>query len=176
MLRDGEGWNFTLRELARRAGVSHTAPYKHFADKSALLAEIAAQGYRRLREEVVIAISAPRLSPQSEIVEAARAYMRFARANGALYRLMFSADVDKTRHIELNAASAAMLQVLLDILERGHAANQFRAARLRDQAAACWGLVHGLTMLELDHQLTPEKVGSSPTDAAIAVLLEGLAA
>ena len=50
MLREDKGWQFTLREVARRAGVSHAAPYKHFPDKSALLAELAALGFHQLGE------------------------------------------------------------------------------------------------------------------------------
>ena len=48
MLRENKGWQFTLREVARRAGVSHAAPYKHFPDKSALLAELATLGFDEL--------------------------------------------------------------------------------------------------------------------------------
>ncbi len=53
MLREDKGWQFTLREVARRAGVSHAAPYKHFPDKSALLAELAMLGFNELREAVL---------------------------------------------------------------------------------------------------------------------------
>ena len=56
MLREEKGWQFTLREVARRAGVSHAAPYKHFPDKSALLAELAALGFDALRTVLASAI------------------------------------------------------------------------------------------------------------------------
>ena len=52
MLREDKGWQFTLREVARRAGVSHAAPYKHFPDKSALLAELAMLGFNRASRAV----------------------------------------------------------------------------------------------------------------------------
>src|SRR5688572_11929785 len=57
MLDEGDGWQFTLREIARRANVSHAAPYKHFADKAALLAEITLIGFDRLREALTAAQS-----------------------------------------------------------------------------------------------------------------------
>ena len=60
MLREDKGWQFTLREVARRAGVSHAAPYKHFPDKSALLAELATLGFNQLREEIAEALSRAR--------------------------------------------------------------------------------------------------------------------
>jgi AcrR family transcriptional regulator len=174
MLREGEGWQFTLREVARRAGVSHTAPYKHFPDKTALLAEIARQGYLQLHEALVVAIGRMEMSPKAEILAASKAYLSFGRSNASLYRLMFSADLDKAGQEGLSKASLATFEVLLDILTRGQKQGVFRAAPLQGQGAACWALVHGLTMLELDRQLVSEKVGENPSDAAFASLLDGL--
>ena len=57
MLHEDKGWQFTLREVARRAGVSHAAPYKHFPDKAALLAEMALLGFDRLRQATMTAKS-----------------------------------------------------------------------------------------------------------------------
>ena len=176
MLREGEGWQFNLREVARRAGVSHTAPYKHFPDKSALLAEIARQGYLQLRDALTAAVGQNTPSARAELLAASEAYLAFGRANSSLYRLMFSADVDKVRYEGLIEASLATFDVLLDILTRGQKEGVFRAAPLEGQAAACWALVHGLTMLDLDGQLLAEKVGANPSEAAIESLLEGLLA
>ena len=61
MLREDTGWQFTLREVARRAGVSHAAPYKHFPDKAALLAEMAMIGFDRLRAALEAAAPPERL-------------------------------------------------------------------------------------------------------------------
>lgn len=55
MLHEDKGWQFTLREVARRAGVSHAAPYKHFPDKAALLSEMALIGFDTLREALAAA-------------------------------------------------------------------------------------------------------------------------
>src|SRR5215210_3614807 len=59
MVTEEGAWNFTLREVARRAGVSHAAPYNHFEDKSALLAEVAAIGFAALRQRMAAAARAP---------------------------------------------------------------------------------------------------------------------
>jgi AcrR family transcriptional regulator len=174
MLRDARGWQFTLREVARRAGVSHAAPYKHFSDKAALLAELAALGYHLLREELLVVPKRKRKSPRDEILAVAKAYLDFGLANPSLYRLMFSSEIEKSRYGDLTDASLATFGVLLDILTRGQRAGAFKAAPVQGQAMACWALVHGLTSLELDRQLLPEKVGSTPADAALASLLEGL--
>ena len=63
MLREDKGWQFTLREVARRAGVSHAAPYKHFPDKSALLAELATLGFNSLAIRSLMRFVAPFARP-----------------------------------------------------------------------------------------------------------------
>ena len=174
MLREDKGWQFTLREVARRAGVSHAAPYKHFPDKSALLAELATLGFNELREQVSGAIERPLRSARAEFMAAAKAYIHFGTANPSLYRLMFSADVDKTAFPKLNEAGAAAFAELLGILERGQRSGAFKKQPVRGQAAASWALLHGFTMLAIDGQLLPEKVGAKPIDAVLTSMLEGL--
>ncbi len=176
MLREGEGWHFTLREVARRAGVSHAAPYKHFSDKTALLAELAARGYLQLRDDLLAAVNRNEGSPVAKIHAVAEAYLNFGLSNASLYRLMFSAEIDKTEYSDLSDASFSTFEVLIEILARGQEAGAFKQAPLEGQAAACWALVHGLTTLELDRQLVPEKVGSKPAETALATLLDGLRA
>jgi AcrR family transcriptional regulator len=174
MLREDKGWQFTLREVARRAGVSHAAPYKHFPDKSALLAELARLGFNELREQIAGAIARPLRSARAEFIAAAKAYIHFGTANPSLYRLMFSADVDKTGFPKLNEAGAAAFAELLGILERGQQSGAFKKQPVRSQAAASWALLHGFTLLAIDGQLLPEKVGAKPIDAVLTCMLEGL--
>ena len=174
MLREDKGWQFTLREVARRAGVSHAAPYKHFPDKGALLAELATLGFNELREELSGAIERPLRSARAEFMAAAKAYVHFGTANPSLYRLMFSADVDKKAFPKLDEAGASAFAELLGILERGQQSGAFKKQPVRGQAAAAWALVHGFTMLAIDGQLLPEKVGAKPIDAVLTSLLEGL--
>jgi AcrR family transcriptional regulator len=174
MLREDKGWQFTLREVARRAGVSHAAPYKHFPDKSALLAELAMLGFNELREQVSVAIERPLRSARAEYMAAAKAYIHFGTANPSLYRLMFSADVDKTAFPKLDEAGASAFAALLGILERGQSSGAFKKQPVRGQAAATWALLHGFTLLAIDGQLLPEKVGAKPIDAVLNSMLEGL--
>ena len=174
MLREEKGWQFTLREVARRAGVSHAAPYKHFPDKGALLAELAMLGFNELRAEISAALHKPLKSARAEFLAAAKAYIHFGTINPSLYRLMFSADVDKKVFSKLDEAAAAAFAELLGILERGQNSGAFQKQPVRGQAAATWALVHGLTLLAIDGQLLPEKVGAKPADAALTIMLEGL--
>jgi AcrR family transcriptional regulator len=174
MLREEKGWQFTLREVARRAGVSHAAPYKHFPDKAALLAELAMIGFDRLRDSLLAAKSEAPKTLRDEIAPIARAYVAFGTNNPALYRLMFSAEEGKAVGMHLSERALAVFDILLEILRRGQAAGSIRKRPIEGQAAAGWGLIHGMTMLAIDGLLVPEKVGSAPLDAALSTLVEGL--
>lgn len=174
MLREDRGWEFTLREVARRAGVSHAAPYKHFPDKRALLVELAIQGFEQLGREMTAAATPRPRSSRKEVLAVANAYVQFGVANPALYRLMFSSEAGDPSSVHLNERVLRTFGVLLDVLERGQQAGAFRKRPLPGQAAACWAQVHGLTMLSIDGLLLPEKVGGNPVNAALATLLEGL--
>jgi AcrR family transcriptional regulator len=174
MLDEEKGWQFTLREVARRAGVSHAAPYKHFPDKAALLAEMALLGFDRLR--AVTAEKPQRAKPLRDAFFAmARAYVRFGTSNPALYRLMFSMEAGTPADVHLNERALAAFGSLIELLQRGQAEGVLRRRDVRGQAAACWAQLHGITLLTIDGLLLPEKVGPKPLEAALATLLEGLA-
>lgn len=176
MLQDEKGWQFTLREVARRAGVSHAAPYKHFPDKAALLAELALIGFDRLREALHAAQPAAPSNPRETLLPMAGAYLAFGRANPALYRLMFGAEAGTPSDVHLDERAMSTFAILTDVLERGQQAGLIRKRPVRGQAAACWAELHGLTMLSIDGLLLPEKVGDDPVTAALTTLLEGIEA
>ncbi len=172
MLREDRSWQFTLREVARRAGVSHTAPYNHFDDKGALLAELALMGFDRLREACLAAKPQGGASTREEYLAVARAYVSFGVENPGLYRLMFSQEAGAVVHE--NARSRAAFGVMLEMLERGQRDGHLRKRRVRSQAAACWAEVHGITMLTMDGLFRRETVGRKALDEALETLLEGL--
>src|ERR1700745_3504418 len=90
ILHETQSTEFSLRELARRAGVSHNAPYKHFADKRELLAAVSAAGFETL-EKRMAAETARFNNPRGKLLATLRAYIRHGVENPALYRLMFGA-------------------------------------------------------------------------------------
>src|SRR5262245_17606369 len=102
----------TLREAARLAGVSVAAPYRHFADKDALLAAVVATGFLGLAEALQKARARAK-NPEAALEAVGAAYLRFAEANAPVYRLMFGPMLDKTKHPELHAAGLAALNELL---------------------------------------------------------------
>src|ERR1700754_5149704 len=88
ILRETQSLDFSLRELARRAGVSHNAPYKHFAEKRDLLAAVSAAGVEALTKRMNVE-AAKASQPRAQLFAVLRAYIRYGVENPALYRLMF---------------------------------------------------------------------------------------
>ncbi|MCE2578737.1 TetR/AcrR family transcriptional regulator [Komagataeibacter sp. FNDCR1] len=174
MLAADQDWAFTLREVARRTGVSHAAPYKHFRDRGMLLRELARIGFVRLGESLTAAMSPDQPSTRAQFMAAAQACIGFACHNPGLYRLMFSVDADKAMDPQLHDAAMATFGILLGLLERGQHDGSFRPVAVNALAAASWAQVHGLAMLALSNQLLEEKVGPTPVPAALDVLLDGM--
>lgn len=155
----------SLRELARRAGVSAMAPYRHYPDKDSLLAAIAAEGFRHLARQLALVTDA-RAGAGSPLLQSGLAYVRFALAEPALFRLMFSARQFKDDVPELHQARAASFDVLMRHLNAGAGSEQQRA-----RAHGCWALVHGLALLLLDGLLQIPETGSR--DAWLAQIIAG---
>src|SRR6202050_2850154 len=90
LLDETQDWTFSLREVARRAGVSHNAPYKHFPEKRDLLAAVAARGFEALAERTLASLKGV-AGARAQLIACGRAFVAQGIANPALYRLMFSA-------------------------------------------------------------------------------------
>src|SRR5512137_1488824 len=87
----------SLRKVARKAGVSHAAPYAHFADKQALIAAISTEGYRRLYEQLAAAGRQHRGDPLRQLIEGAWAYVEFALNDPAHFRITLSGVAEKEK-------------------------------------------------------------------------------
>ena len=138
----------SLREAARRAGVSHTAAAYHFGDKAGLLTAVAAQGYRMLTEELRSARDAGR-----GFLEVGVAYVRFAVSHRAHFEVMYRPELYRPDDADVREARAAAAVFLY-----GTAAPD---ARRLAAGAAAWSLVHGLATLWLNGNL-PEQLGDDP--------------
>jgi AcrR family transcriptional regulator len=144
----------SLRAVARRAGVSPAAPYRHYADREALVSAVAAVGYRELAERLAAAHPSP--STPDQLARVATAYVQFALERPALFRMMFGEPCDRDND-ERVTATAAVSQYLRAIVER-----TFPQADAEALATAVWALVHGLAFLYLDGKLS----ASNPTVVA----------
>ena len=143
----------TLREIGARLGVSRTALYRHFADKRALLAAVATEGFRMLREQLVAAWEQGGRD-QAAFEAMGAAYVRFAAANPAHYRVMFGGFVDPNAcEAELAAEAAGAFQALVDALAALQRDAVVRSDDTLLMARYVWAVVHGVAMLGIDGQL-----------------------
>ncbi|QNS07688.1 TetR/AcrR family transcriptional regulator [Streptomyces xanthii] len=156
LLEEDGSAGLSLRAVARRAGVSATAPYRHFADREALVSAVAAQGYGELAESLAAAHPTP--SSPDELAAVAVAYVRFALDHPALFRAMFAEPCDPS-DAERAAATAAITEYV-----HGIVLGAFPGAGETDAlATTVWALVHGLAFLHLDGKLdasSPEVVAA----------------
>ncbi|WP_330451716.1 MULTISPECIES: TetR/AcrR family transcriptional regulator [unclassified Streptomyces] len=154
----------SMRAVARRAGVSATAPYRHYADREALVSAVAAEGYRELAGSLAAAHPAP--STPDDMAAVAVAYVRFALEHPALFRAMFAEPCDPASE-ERVAATAAISEYV-----RGIVRAAFPGTDPEILSTTVWALVHGLAFLHLDGKLdasTPEVVAARVTAAVQAL-------
>ncbi|MBO2446054.1 WHG domain-containing protein [Actinomadura barringtoniae] len=169
LLEDGGGGGgLSLRAVARRAGVSPTAPYRHYEDRDALVSAVAAEGYRELADHLVAAHPAP--SAADDLAAIAVVYVRFALEHPALFRVMFAepCDFDNAERV---AAVADITEYVGGLVRRA-----FPGADVVALGTGVWGLVHGLAFLHLDGKLdasTPEMVDDRVRTAVHALLQTG---
>ena len=133
----------SLREVARVAGVSHTAPYRHFSNKSALLAALAQRGLERLHAAMSAAAASVPHGPEQQLIAAGVAYVSFAVSHAEIMQLMFGGHLGPAPVGTEKDAFA----VLLTIVESGIAAGVFRARDAGELAQVAWSTMHGLAML-----------------------------
>jgi AcrR family transcriptional regulator len=157
LLTKDQNDGFSLREVAAHAGVSHNAPYNHFADKRELLTAVAANGFEALRERL-LAATAHIDNPEAALIQSGVAYVGFGVENPSLFRLMFGSElwtIKQDSESALALASASAKGVLEQIIRRGVLAGVF-VPSLRGPKGpqvlvlAAWSMVHGLTTLAID--------------------------
>ncbi|HET6610919.1 MAG TPA: TetR/AcrR family transcriptional regulator [Kofleriaceae bacterium] len=168
----------TLREVARRAGVTHAAPYRHFENKDQLLCEVAEEGFRKLTD--AMAARAARVRDSLARYRAiGTAYVEFAAANPGHYRVMFGARLDHG-HPGLAEAAQTAFDTLVGAIVAGQKAGQLRSGSAMEMALTSWSAVHGLAMIVIDGRLAPTGLpGKSPTALArsvVRLLADGMAA
>jgi AcrR family transcriptional regulator len=134
----------TLKSLALRLGVSQPAPYRHFANRDALLAAVAADGFERFRDSLIAARNEAR--GNEAFLQSCLAYLEFARANRGVYRLMFASQLLREVDDEpLDRAASAAFDFLLEGV-----AKTAPPERVRAIAVWIWSTLHGLAMLEAE--------------------------
>jgi AcrR family transcriptional regulator len=144
----------SLRDLARRTGVSHAAPAHHFGDKAGLLTAVATDGFRRLAATLGEAYQA-----SGSFLEVGVAYVRFAVTHRAHFEVMFRPELYRTDDPELVRAREQARALLYP--PAAEAANTPDSGGDMRAGVAAWSLVHGLATLWLNHNLPPQ-LGDDP--------------
>lgn len=136
--------SLTLREIARRAGVSHGAPRRYFPTHLALLSAIARQGFGALAAQVAEAVGDGRAAPRAQLMALARGYLDFALTNRGMFELMFRHDLLESDHLGLRDTSLPLFEVLVDLVARARPATDTAP---RVVAGALWANLHGIVQL-----------------------------
>jgi AcrR family transcriptional regulator len=169
----------SLRKIAQKAGVSHNAPYMHFADKEAVLVAIAEEGFRLLAIEVESAISQAGSSTREQLTVASQAYVRFALEHPDRVQVMFR-PVDEDKHPSLVKTSQASLNQLFELVKSGQEKGELNAGDTQAITKAIWAMAHGIAAISIAYQtsiISSTKLSSEDITAMfVSFLFDGLAA
>jgi AcrR family transcriptional regulator len=146
----------SLRALAREAGVSATAPYRHFPSKQSLLAALAEEGFLELRARFDIVAAAPHTDLEGRLLALGMVYIEFALAHPTTFELMFGSVLgDFTGFHSLTEAAEGCYLVLYRILEEGLSPESYPRLTATRLGGIVWAGVHGIASLILYHRDTP---------------------
>ena len=154
LAREGVG-GLSLRKVAKQAGVSHAAPYSHFADKQALIAAISTEGFKQLYSQIESVLEKHQGDPETLLIETAWTYVQFALNAPDRFKLMFSSVLEKEKEYpDFVEISQRNFQQLVDIVEICQQAGILKAGELEFLALSVWGTVHGFISLLLEGQIS----------------------
>jgi AcrR family transcriptional regulator len=175
-----------LREVARRAGVSHTAAYRHFSDRGQLLAAVAEVGMDALESAMRAGLAGlndadadPVAFARAALSQTGRAYVEFALAEPGLFRVAFSSELpDGDGTADPQKADVGPYALLNEALDRLVAVGAVPASRREGADVACWAAVHGFALLHLDdgplHDVPPVQ-RRAELDRTLELVERGLA-
>ncbi|KJV09294.1 hypothetical protein VZ95_12360 [Elstera litoralis] len=163
ILEEGGPSALSLREAARRAGVSHAAPRHHFPSLQHFLGDCAADGFDEFTEALTVAAASGQ-SPAEALVAMGRAYVRFAEANRAMFRLMFNRDTVGEHSQALLAAATRAYSTLVEAVRAVD--TTVSQDELNYRIASIWSIVHGYAHLSLEEKIWVGPNGPASADLA----------
>jgi AcrR family transcriptional regulator len=154
LIEEGGVGALSLREVARRAGVTHQAPYHHFADRAAILAVLAEEGFGLLAREMSENMSEQPKGSLARFEACGLGYFRFAMKHPAYMRLMFRPELaEPASHVTIDAAAAGAMKLLIECVSEGQLAGTMRKGDSLPIVMTSWATMHGLASLWLDGPL-----------------------
>lgn len=165
----------TMRALSSRLGVSRTALYRHFPDKSALLVGVAAAGFKRLKERMQSIDGGAGRSSVTGLRRLGAAYVGFAIENPTHYRLMYGKEaLSREYRPELKEAANTLFEQIVGMIRAHQRSGTIKHQDYRAQAYVAWSALHGLASLLIEGQIM------APVDVDVLVrqmtgtLLDGM--
>jgi AcrR family transcriptional regulator len=154
MIAEAGAASVTMREIGRRLGVSRAAPYRHFADKTALLVAVAAAGFDRLKRRLQTVEAGAPGSSLERLRRMGEEYVRFALENPAHYRLMYGKEALTRQDLPaLREAANAIFEQLVEVFQTHQRSGGIKRQDPRAQAYVAWSAVHGLASLWIEGQI-----------------------
>ena len=154
LAKDGVS-GLSLRKVAQKVGVSHTAPYAHFADKQALIAAISTDGYRRLYEALGVAVQQHADDPARQLIEGAWAYVQFALNDTDHFKITLSGAIEKEKDypafVEISQRSFALVVQIVAACQQAKVLKRGPSDLI---AVGVWSLIHGFVSLILEDQVS----------------------
>ena len=145
----------SLRKVASRAGVSHSAPYSHFKDKQSLIAAITTESFRQLYEELKEAIAPFSSDPKRQLTAGSLAYAQFALDHTDMFKIMFSGVLEKEKDYPAYVeATRQTFGQVVQVIQACQDAGVLRPAPPEVMAVSVWGQVHGIVSLALEGQIS----------------------
>ena len=169
----------SLRETAKLVGVSHTAPYRHFKDKDALLTAITESGFDSLAETLQNVTEEHNRDPKQQLIGATVAYVKLAITHIEMHQLMFGRMLDEDEMSEeMLEKKQLVFKTLLQIIKNGQKKKVFKKEEPQTLATAVWSMMHGYTMListgQLKETATTLMQIESLAREVVTYLLDGL--
>lgn len=145
----------SLRKVAQKAGVSHTAPYAHFADKQALIAAISTEGYKKLYEQIAQVAEQYRLDPLRRLIESSWAYVQFALDEPDHFKVTLSGMIEKEQDYPAFVETARQtFGLVVEVVTQCQQAGILRQGAPDLTAVSIWALIHGFVTLLLENQIS----------------------
>lgn len=175
MISSGGLESLTMREIGKQIGVSRTAPYNHFKDKSALLSTVATEYFLDLKNRLS-EIDATNYEDAMDYFKAmSNTYLEFALENPERYQLMFGKNsLRRSEYPELKEAADEAFYQLILIIEFLQRYNILKEGNSRSYAYIAWATFHGLASLIIDKQIEHQVNFKTLTDFTIQTLIEGM--
>jgi AcrR family transcriptional regulator len=175
MITEEGAASVTMRELGRRLGVSRAAPYRHFADKTALLVAVAAAGFDRLSGRLQTNDGGGPRSSVERFRRMGEEYVRFAVENPAHYRLMYGKEaLTRQDRPELREAANAIFDQLVGVFQAHQRSGAIKRQDPQAQAYVAWSAVHGLASLWIEGQIQATADIDGLTRQTTRTLLDGM--